>query len=443
MITCQGRLPKALARTLAARGYRRLTPVQRAILRVEAPDVDLLVSARTGSGKTIAYGFALARRLNSADVRPVEGGAGRPRALVIAPTRELARQVEGDLRWLFGDTDVRIACCTGGADARVERELLAAGCEVVVGTPGRLRDHVRRRALDTRGIATVVIDEADQMLGSDFRDDLEALMASLPERRQVLMFSATVSAGVETLARRIQHDALRIELAGFGPDLLRLQAVTVAPADRERAIVNLLRLHEAQAAIVFCGRRETVAQLAQRLAVRGFKAVALSGAFSQTHRNAALAAMREGRARVCVATDLAARGVDLPGLDLVLHADLPASAEALVHRSGRTGRAGRSGFAILVVARSQRRRAAALAARAGLGIEWLSVPDRHEVLARDFERMLGEAAGGAADVEELAVATGLLAVHGAERIAAAYQRLWSAARPAPERLRGCAGPQRA
>jgi ATP-dependent RNA helicase DeaD len=431
MITCQGRLPKAFARTLMARGYRRLTPVQRAILRIEAADADLLVSARTGSGKTVAFGLALARRL----VGPDAGEAAGPRALVVVPTRELAMQVEGELRWLFEGTGVRIGCCTGGADLRAERDALAGGLDVVVGTPGRLCDHLRQGALVASGVAAVVLDEADQMLGADFRDEIGALVHALPERRQVLMFSATVGPEVEALAARFQSNTLRIELGRPEGDF-RLQGVAVSPADRERAIVNLLRLHEAQAAIVFCGRRETVAQLTHRLSGRGFKVVALSGALSQRNRNAALAAMREGRARVCVATDLAARGVDLPGLDLVLHADLPMNAEALLHRSGRTGRAGRVGYAVLIVPRTQRRRATALAARAGIGIDWVAAPDRAAVLARDLERMLAEAGDGTPDIEELAAAAGLLSVHGAERIAAAYRRLWSAARPAPEVLRG-------
>ncbi len=427
MITCQGRLPKAFARTLAARGYRRLTPVQRAVLRVEAADADLLVSARTGSGKTVAMGLSLARRL-------VCGGASGVQAVVVVPTRELATQVAGELGWLFEGSGLRIGCCTGGAEVRAERETLAGGIDVVVGTPGRLRDHLRQGSLGLTEVRSVVLDEADQMLGPDFHDDLETLMGALPEGRQVLMFSATVSREVEALAARFQRGALRIEAGGPETDFT-LQAVAVAPADRERAIVNLLRLHEARAAIVFCGRRETVAQLTHRLAGRGFKVVALSGALSQRNRNAALAAMREGRARVCVATDLAARGMDLPGLDLVLHADLPVSAEVLLHRSGRTGRAGRAGFAVLVVPWSQRRRAAALAARAGLPVDWVVAPDRPAVLARDLERMLSEAAA-APDAEDLAAAAGLLAAQGAERIAAAYRRLWSAARPAPERLQG-------
>ena len=435
MIACRGRLPRAFARTLAARGFRRATPVQRAVLRVEDPTADMLVSACAGSGKTVAFGLALARRLVGADGR--FAAAAGPRALVIAPTREIAHQVRAELGWLFSGTGVRLGCVTGGADPTAERAALARGLDLVVGTPGRLRDHLAQGTLDAGSVASVVLDEADQMLARDFREELEAILGALPSERQILMFSATVGEEAERLAARFQPAALRMDLAAQNrPEAVVLQGVAVAPGDREAAVVNLLRLHEARAAMVFCGRREAVAHMAQRLAVRGFEVATLSGALSQRTRNTAISAMREGRARICVATDLAARGVDLPGLDLVLHADLPGSAEILLHRSGRTGRAGRSGLAILLVPRAKRRRAEALAARAGLAIEWIEAPDRAEVLARDLERMLAEARTGEVDQEEAALSASLVARLGADRVAHAYRRLWSATRPAPVALNG-------
>ena len=209
----------------------------------------------------------------------------------------------------------------------------------------------------------------------------------------------------------------------------------MAPGDREAAIVNLLRLHDARAALVFCSRREAVGHLAERLAARGFAVAALSGALNQRRRSEALAAMRDGRARVCVATDVAARGIDLPGLDLVLHADLPGSSEMLLHRSGRTGRAGRGGLAVLVVPRQAERRAAALAARAGVTIDWIAAPDRADVLARDLERMLADPALAAPlGADDAPVVARLSAAHEAGRLAAAYGRLWSAGRPSPVEL---------
>jgi ATP-dependent RNA helicase DeaD len=429
MITCRGRLPRALARALAARGFRRLTPVQRAVLRIEEEDRDVLVSAGTGTGKTVAFGLMLARRLTGAGGR-VPWAPG-PQAVVIVPTRELAAQVKGELAWLFAGSGARIGCCTGGSDRHAEQAELAAGLDIVVGTPGRLGRHLRIGALRTGHVACVVLDEADQMLGTDFRAEIEAVLEALPEGRQTMMFSATVGADVEQMARRFQRDTLRLELGGARGFVL--QGIAVAKADREAAMVNLLRLHEARTAIVFCARRDSAGALAERLATRGFAVAGLSGAMSQGGRNAALSALREGRARVCVATDLAARGFDLPGLDLVLHAELPASAEALLHRSGRTGRAGQSGFAVLVVTHSERRRAEALAARAGLTIAWMPAPDYADVASRDLERMLAEAEAEPAP-EEAAEVARLLAALAPERIAAAYRRLWASLRPAPKAL---------
>jgi ATP-dependent RNA helicase DeaD len=433
MQTRDGRLPEALARSLAARGFHALTPVQRAVLAA-GPGGDMLVSAPTGSGKTIAFGLALAPHLIGPDGFVP---AGAPRALVVTPTRELALQVAGELGGLYGDTGARIGCCIGGVDMAAERAALAAGLDVVVGSPGRLRDHLARGALVAVGVGCVVLDEADDMLDLGFRDDLEAILDAVPGGRRILMFSATVTPRIEGLARRYQERALRIEVADGPAKDVDFQAVVVVTADRERAIVNLLRLHEARAAIVFCGRRDGVRQLAGRLAVRGFRVAALSGALSQRDRSAALAAMRAGRARVCVATDVAARGLDLPGLELVVHADLPASPAALLHRSGRTGRAGRRGLVVLVVPPAQRRRAETLAARAGLALDWVLAPGREAVEARDLERMVSDPALAApADAVERVIAAGLLAAHAPERIATAFGRLWRGSRPRPEELSG-------
>ncbi len=427
------RVPDALARALSAQGYLALTPVQRAVLAVDPPGRDMLVSAETGSGKTLAFGLALAGRLLGPDGRAAPALA--PRAVVLTPTRELAQQVRAELGWLYAGAGARVVCCTGGMDMRAERARLAAGCEIVVGSPGRLRDHVERGALDMVAVGCVVLDEADDMLDMGFRDDLEFLLDAAGPGRQTLMFSATVTARIEALAARFQTAAVRVDAAaaGGGAADIRFEAMAVAPDDREGAIVNILRLHEAPGAIVFCGRRATVGHLARRLGARGFKVVTLSGAMAQRERSAAVAAMRDGRARVCVATDLAARGLDLPGLELVIHADLPASEAALTHRSGRTGRAGRQGRAVLVVAHPLRRRAESLIGRAGITALWVRPPGREAVLARDEARMLAEAHLADAEIGavERAAAARLAARLGPERLALAYMRQYARSRPAP------------
>lgn len=432
-------LPQVLAETLAARGHDTLTPVQRAVLQAP-PAADLLLSAPPGSGKTVAYGLALARRLLDPARPGGQDGAGGPegpgpRALVVAPTRELAVQVQGELSWLLARLDIRVVCCTGGSDLRAEAAALAANPCIVVGTPGRLEDQLARGALSLGRVEIVVLDEVDSLVEPGFRTALDTLLVRVPGERQMILVSATLSAASLQMARELQRPAAPTIEVTLPAAAATLQAVAVAARDRDAAIVNLLRLHEPRGAIVFCGRREAVATLTRRLAARGFSVVALSAALNQRGRAAAVAAMRDGRARVCVATDLAARGIDLPALDLVLHADLPGDATTLVHRSGRSGRAGRMGMAVMIVPALQRRRAESLAARAGVTLDWLATPGAADVDARDLSRLMEQSALLEAPQEhEVAAGGHLLAEHGAEQVATALWRLWRAARPQPEPL---------
>ena len=341
-------IPPLLDEALTARGYTALTPVQTAVIAEEAIGRDLVVSAQTGSGKTVAFGLAMAPQI-------LDGGlvslAREPAALIIAPTRELALQVSRELMWLYAKAGVRIATCVGGMDASKERRTLNQGAQIVVGTPGRLRDHLERGALDLSALKVAILDEADEMLDMGFREELEEILNATPEGRRTLLFSATMPKPIVSLAKRYQHDALRISTVGEdrGHGDISYQVCTVAPPDIENAVVNLLRLHEAETAILFCATRENVRRLHASLTERGFNVVALSGEHSQSERNQALQALRDQRARVCVATDVAARGIDLPNLSLVVHVELPRDAEGLQHRSGRTGRAGRKGTAVLIV----------------------------------------------------------------------------------------------
>ena len=201
----------ALAKALAERHYTSPTPVQAAVLSDEAQGGDILVSAQTGSGKTVAYGLAIAATiLGEAEVMPATGA---PVALIVAPTRELALQVDRGLSWLYKHASARIVACVGGMDARLERRKLSEGAHIVVGTPGRLRDHIERKGLDTSGVAAVVLDEADEMLDLGFREDLEFILEATPAERRTLLFSATMPKGIAALAKRYQRDARRIDVA--------------------------------------------------------------------------------------------------------------------------------------------------------------------------------------------------------------------------------------
>jgi ATP-dependent RNA helicase DeaD len=428
-----------LAKALAERGFETLTDVQQAVTAPELAGADLLVSAQTGSGKTVGFGLAIAPTLIGEGDR--FGPPASPLALVIAPTRELALQVQRELAWLFAGASGRVVPCIGGMDPREERRALERGAHIVVGTPGRLRDHITRGALDLADIRAIVLDEADEMLDLGFREDLEFMLGEAPADRRTLMFSATVPPAIAELAKQYQRDAVRVTTLSRGAQHadIAYQAVQVSAADSENAIINLLRFHDAPTAIVFANTRAAVSRLAARLANRGLSVVSLSGELSQEERSHALQAMRDGRARVCVATDVAARGIDLPNLDLVIHADLPSNTEALLHRSGRTGRAGRKGISALIVPDRAAGKAARLLKWAKIEAEWTFAPTREEILALDETRLLSDPVWtGEMTGAEAAFAARLLADHSAEQIASACLRLYRAGLSAPEELNAAA-----
>ncbi len=431
----------ALARALSSRGYTLPTAVQLAVLEADAPGRDLLVSAQTGSGKTVAFGLTMAPTLLGDAER--FGFASAPMALVIAPTRELAMQVSRELTWLYEETGARVVTCVGGMDARAEARQLQAGAHIVVGTPGRLRDHLERGRLVLGQLRAAVLDEADEMLDLGFREDLEFILDATPAERRTLLFSATLPREIETLAQNYQRDAMRIQTIRRDEQHVDIHYVAhrVSPQDVEHAVVNVLRLNEARAALVFCSTREAVNRLSARLVERGFSAVALSGELTQNERTQALQSLRDGRARVLVATDVAARGLDLPDLALVIHAELPHDAETLLHRSGRTGRAGRKGQCVLIVPYSRRRKADALIGAARLTVTWCPAPTPDEIRARDQERFLADQSFTAeASEDETQRLRALQAGRTPDEIALALVRLHDARLPAPEDLLIDSGP---
>jgi ATP-dependent RNA helicase DeaD len=430
-------LKKALADALDARGYATLTPVQDAVNQPELTGVDMLVSAQTGSGKTVGFGLAIAPTIMG-DAEAFDT-AGPPLALVIAPTRELALQVKRELAWLYAQAGVVMASCVGGMDMRDERRTLERGAHIVVATPGRLRDHIMRGSIDLGALRAVVLDEADEMLDLGFREDLEFILSESPDDRQTLLFSATVPASIATLAKQYQRDAVRVVTKSETSQHadIEYQAFAVNERDTDNAIINTLRYFEAPNAIVFCNTRAMVSRLTTRLSNRGFSVVALSGELSQTERTHALQAMRDGRARVCVATDVAARGIDLPNLDLVVHAELPTNHETLLHRSGRTGRAGRKGTSVLIVPPKVRKKAERILASAKVRATWGEAAGADAVRARDEERMLSAEVWSEPIPEgsEAAIAQ-LVARFSPEQIAHAYLQLFHANHSAPEELSG-------
>jgi ATP-dependent RNA helicase DeaD len=427
----------ALRAALDDRGYTTLTPVQTSVLDPALKGRDLLVSAQTGSGKTLGFGLAIAPALLGDD--GMFAAPSAPLAVVIAPTRELALQVKRELGWLFAKAGAVLASCVGGMDMRDERRALERGAHIVAATPGRLRDHVNRGSIDLSAVRAVVLDEADEMLDLGFREELEFILGELPAKRQTLLFSATVPPAIATLAKRYQNDAERIVAKSETPqhDDIEYRAMMVADRDVDNAVINTLRYHEAPNALVFANTRAMVSRLAARLSNRGFKAVALSGELSQSERTHALQAMRDGRAEVCVATDVAARGIDLPKLDLVVHAELPSNQETLLHRSGRTGRAGRKGVSALIVTPRTRKKAERLLGWAKVSAEWESAPSADDVRAMDEERLFADPSWHepTAEAEQDSVKR-LLEAFSPEQLAAGYLRLLHTLRAPPEELAG-------
>jgi ATP-dependent RNA helicase DeaD len=424
-----------LSEALNARGYNALTPVQAAVLDRTAHGRDLIVSAQTGSGKTVAFGLAMAPQLLDDAGGPLPSDA--PLALIVTPTRELALQVSRELTWLYETSGLRVATCIGGMNPSVERRTLSQGPKIVVGTPGRLRDHLERGALELHALSAVVLDEADEMLDMGFREDLEELLDATPSGRRTLLFSATMPKPIVALARRYQREALRISTVGEdrGHGDISYKAMAIAPADIERAVVNLLRLHEADTAMLFCATRDNVRHLHASLTERGFAAVALSGEHSQNERNQALQALRDRRARVCVATDVAARGIDLPSLSLVIHVEIPRDADTLQHRSGRTGRAGKKGTAILLVPYPRRRRVEGMLRGARIAADWIAPPSAADIRDADSERLLAVLlAPIEGDEGDSALAERILAERSPREIALALVQAHRARMPEPEDL---------
>ncbi|MEO7092435.1 MAG: DEAD/DEAH box helicase, partial [Polyangiales bacterium] len=419
-----------------AKSYAEPTPVQAAVMAIETEDRDLLVSAQTGSGKTVAFGLALAKRmLGDADR---VGTAGAPSALIVAPTRELAIQVQRELSWLYAETGARITTCVGGMDPRRERDALSRGVHIVVGTPGRLCDHLDRGALVLSKLEAVVLDEADEMLDMGFREDLERLLSAAPAERRTLMFSATIPKDIATLAKRFQKNALRLATASEGEKHRDIEyvAVTIISRERDLAVVNLLRYHNTGGSLVFCNTRDGVTRLAANLSERGFSVASLSGELSQRERNQALQALRDGRAKVCVATDVAARGLDLPDLGVVIHADLPQNREMLVHRSGRTGRAGKKGIAVVVVTEQARRFVERMFSAARIEPTWKLPPNADDIRIRDQDQLvleIRELVENPTD-DDREVARTLLSDRSPEDLVAALVNQRRQARPSPEEL---------
>lgn len=386
-------LGAAIAGALDKKGYKTLTAVQQAVLDPALAGRDLRVSSQTGSGKTLAIGFMIRSLVESpapapAKVRPV----AQPRAIVVAPTRELARQVALELRWLYAGFGVNVATATGGSSFRDEARGFAMNPVVVVGTPGRLLDCLNREAIDASQVGAVVLDEADRMLDLGFREDLEAILSRPPKGALTHLVSATFAREVATLADRVQTNPARVEGTRLGVANVDIDHVIhlIAPNQRLDALINLLLSDPNAQTLVFVRMRVDVAQVSRELKNAGFQAAGLSGEMEQRERNQTLAEFKRGLLRVLVATDVAARGIDVPEVTRVIHAEPPTNADGYTHRSGRTGRAGRKGVSALLVTTGQMVPVTRILRQAGIKHRFEAVPTAADVQKQIDLRIVAE-----------------------------------------------------
>jgi ATP-dependent RNA helicase DeaD len=325
----------------------------------------------------------------------------------VVPTRELAKQVDEELTWLFAALQSRVASATGGANIRDERRAFAAGPAVVVGTPGRLLDHLKRGSIDASGVGAVVLDEADRMLDLGFRDELEAILEFAPPEHRTHLVSATFPRDVLSLANRVQKDPAQIQGTPLGTANADIDHLVhlVAQHDRVGAIINLLLANPGGQTLVFARTRADVARITGELAEAGFDVRALSGEMEQGERNRALAAFKRGTLHALVATDVAARGIDVQDIARVVHAEPPTDADSYTHRSGRTGRAGKKGTSSVMVVPAGLARVSQLMRRAGVRFRVAPIPTAAEIRRVGDERVLAEltaeveADGGEAGVD--------------------------------------------
>jgi len=378
-------LSEPVLAALAKKGITVPTPIQKEALPAALAGGDVLGLARTGTGKTLAFALPIAERLEASHA------PGRaPRALVLAPTRELALQVAGEMEWVA--PHLRVVTVYGGTGYGSQAAALRRGADVVVATPGRAIDYLNRGVLDLSQVRLAVLDEADEMLSMGFEEAVETLLGATPEGRQTLMFSATLPGWARRLVRRHMKDPLVVNVVQDEEVSYREIAIEAAPSARLAALSDVLFAHGPERVIVFTRTKKEADEVARALTARGHGAEAVHGDLNQSQRERAVGRFRSGQVSVLVATDVAARGLDIPEVDLVVHYRLPERAEPYQHRSGRTGRAGRSGTVIIFHSGRERRELAQLERAVGRKFEHGRVPAPEEVQQAKIAGLLRRAA---------------------------------------------------
>ena len=381
---------EALLRTLADKGYSEPSPIQKAAFPELMLGRDLVGQAQTGTGKTAAFALPLLERL--------ESGQKTPQALVLAPTRELAMQVAESFKaYSAGHPHLKVLAVYGGTDFRSQISALRRGVDVVVGTPGRVMDHMRQGTLDTSGLRSLVLDEADEMLRMGFIDDVEWILDQLPEQRQVVLFSATMPPEIRRLSKRYLKDPAEVTIRTKDQEgkRIRQRSITVPMPHKLEALQRVLDACGGEGVIIFARTKAITLTVAETLEAGGHQVAVLNGDVPQNQRERTVERLRSGSVDILVATDVAARGLDVERIGLVINYDMPFDSEAYVHRIGRTGRAGRTGEAVLFVTPRERRFIRNLERATGQPIEAMEVPGNTAINQGRLDRLrkrLSEAA---------------------------------------------------
>ena len=413
-------LSASLLRAVDALGFEEPTPIQARTIPLLIEGRDVLAQAQTGTGKTAAFAIPMLER--------IEVPKRHVQVLIIVPTRELAVQVAESVHSLAGDRGVNVLPVYGGQSYDRQLRGLRAGAHVVVGTPGRIMDHIRRGTLDLKGTRTVVLDEADEMLDMGFVEDIEFILDQVPEERQIALFSATVPRRIEILAKRYLRDPERVTIAqeAVTAPLTRQFYVETPLRGKVDALTRVLDLESPQSAIIFCRTKRDVDELASTLQAHGYTTAAVHGGINQAQRERLLRAFRDQQADLLVATDVAARGLDIPEVTHVINFDVPDDADAYVHRIGRTGRMGRKGEAITFVSPREIRQLRFIEKRIGMKLKLLRLPSPADIAARrrdQFRVLLRETIAAGTDEPFALLVDEMTEEFGPMEIAAAAVRL--------------------
>ncbi|KAJ6897717.1 DEAD-box ATP-dependent RNA helicase 3 [Populus alba x Populus x berolinensis] len=432
-------LPHRLVQTLQNRGITHLFPIQRAVLIPTLEGRDLIARAKTGTGKTLAFGIPIIKRLTEdAELRGSQRRTGRlPKVLVLAPTRELAKQVEKEIK--ESAPYLSTVCVYGGVSYATQQNALSRGVDVVVGTPGRIIDLLKGKSLKLGEVEYLVLDEADQMLSFGFEEDVEVILESLPSKRQSMLFSATMPTWVKKLARKYLDNPLQIDLVGDQEEKLaegiKLYAVSTTATSKRTILSDLVTVYAKGGKTIIFTRTKRDADEVSMALTQSIASEALHGDISQHQRERTLNGFRQGKFTVLVATDVASRGLDIPNVDLIIHYELPNDPETFVHRSGRTGRAGKEGTAILMFTNSQRRTVRSLERDAGCKFEFVSPPAIEELLESSTEQVVATLNGVHPESVEFFTPTAqkLIEEQGTSALAAALAHLSGFSQPPSSR----------